>query len=270
MGPWCLAVFILFFSSCALAGQREAPILAIIDFFPFGYAIEDGPPQGLVFDLEKEIEQLAQLEIDARLMSVPRALRSASIGQNDLLFSYRDDVMVPNVIWLGNLGCLVPLAVHRKDSGIRTLDDLAGKKVGFVGLGYFDTRRRLDWAIEPKRLNNNFIMLKMLVRGRVDVIVVNNAVLNAFLNQPRVLPDLPPDWTEQLAQPLVLDMFETHLSMSRDSRFTHLVPVLRQAITRGREEGRFSRIFKKWGSHYGGHCFTQQQLRTHQWLKQSH
>ena len=241
--------------------------MAIIDFYPFGYVADDQKPRGMVFEIAEIIEQLSGVTIDTRLMSVPRALRSASVGQNDLLFSYKDEVMVPNVIWLGNIGCLVPLLVHRKDSGIRTLADLAGKRVGYVGLGYFDTRRKNDWAILPKPLNNNFLMLKMLQRGRVDAIVINNAVLNAFLFfKPEILPELEPGWEDMLAQPLVLDMFETHLSMSRDSSYKHLIPALRRAIVKGRTEGRFEKIFIKWGSQNGGHCYNKQQLKYHRWL----
>jgi len=255
------------FSLRLAATERHEPILAVIDFFPFGYSLDDSIPRGMVFDIEKALEKVSPLKIDARLMSVARALRSASIGQNDLLFSYKDDQMVPNVTWLGNVGCLTPLVVPHKDSGIETLDDLAGKRVGFVSLGYFDVKMKFRWPIEPVFLNDNFIMLKMLLRGRLDAIIVNDGVLNAYLANQAILDELPPAWPKQLAQPLALTTYETHLSMSKDSKFQALIPQFKQAIIEARQQGRFKTIFQKYGSKLGGHCFTDEERKSHQWLE---
>ncbi len=262
--------FALFFvANCVIADESEAPILAIIDFFPFGFVLEGQKPQGMVFEIEHALEQLSGLPIDARLMSLPRALRSISVGQNDLLFSYKDDVMVPNVIWLGNLGCLVPLVVSHIDGGIKKLDDLKGKRVGYVGLAFFDSKQRQDWDLTLVKLNDNFIMLKMFLRGRIDAIIINNIVLNAFLANPHVLQELPQGWHKKLAQPLALTIYETHLSMSKSSKFQHMIPALKSAIIKGRKLGKFKRIFNQWGSKLGGHCFNRQELKVHQWLNKS-
>ena len=260
-------IFVVLFSLQLSATEREEPILAVIDFFPFGYSLEDNIPRGMVFDIAKELEHVSSLKIDARLMSVARALRSASIGQNDLLFSYKDDQMVPNVTWLGNLGCLTPLVVPHKDSGIEKLEDLAGKRVGFVSLGYFDVKMKSRWPLKPVFLNDNFIMLKMLLRGRLDAIILNDGVLNAYLANQAVLDELPKFWPKQLGQPLALTTYETHLSMSKDSTFQRLIPQFKQAIIDARHQGRFKTIFQKYGSTLGGHCFTDKERKSHQWLQ---
>jgi len=249
------------------ATERQDPVLAVIDFYPFGYLLDDNIPRGMVFDIEAVLEEVSSLKIDAKLMSTPRALRSASNGQNDLLFSYKDDEMVPNVTWLGNVGCLTPLVVPHKDSGINKLSDLAGKRVGFVGLGYFDVKVKSRWPIKPVVLNNNFIMLKMLLRGRLDAIIVNDGVLNAFLANQDILEELPTSWPLQLSQPLPLETYETHLSMSKDSKFRALIPQFKNAILNARQQGRFKTIFQKYGSKLGGHCFTDAERKSHQWLE---
>jgi len=267
MARYVTVFFLLLFSQSLLANERQDPVLAVIDFYPFGYLLDDNIARGMVFDIEAVLEEVSTLNIDAKLMSTPRALRSASNGQIDLLFSYKDDEMVPNVTWLGNVGCLTPLVVPLKDSNIKTLSDLAGKRVGFVGLGYFDIKMKSRWPIKPVILNNNFIMLKMLLRGRLDAIIVNNGVLNAFLANQDILEDLPESWPLQLSQPLPLDTYETHLSMSKDSNFQALIPQLKSAIVKARQQGRFRDIFQKYGSKLGGHCFTNEERKLHQWLK---
>jgi len=154
------------------ATERKAPILAVIDFYPFGYwskneGSKEKEAKGMAFDIADIIEKYSGITIDAHLMSTPRAIRSASIGQNDLLFSYKDDLMVPNVTWLGNVGCLVPLIVPRIGSGITTLDDLnKNKKIGFVRLGCFDVSRKERSYIKSVPLNDNFLMVKMLIRKK--------------------------------------------------------------------------------------------------------
>jgi ABC-type amino acid transport substrate-binding protein len=248
MARHTIVVFFLLFSIQLFATERQNPVLAVIDFYPFGYSLDDNIPRGMVFDIEAVLEEFSDINIDAKLMSVPRALRSASNGQNDLLFSYKDNEMVPNVTWLGNVGCLTPLVVPHKNSGINELTDLAGKRVGFVGLGYFDIKMKSRWPIKPVVLNNNFIMLKMLLRGRLDAIIVNNGVLNAFLSNQAILEELPASWPQQLSQPLPLDTYETHLSMSKDSKFQVLIPQLKSAIVNASKQGRFKEIFQKYGS----------------------
>jgi len=250
-----LCILLIYATTLPLSGvlnasERKDPILAVIDFYPFGYrsksgVSEENEAKGMAFDIAEVIEKYSGITIDARLMSTPRAIRSASVGQNDLLFSYKDDLMVPNVTWLGNVGCLVPLIVPRIGSGITTLDDLnKNKKIGFVRLGYFDVNRKERSRINPVPLNDNFLMVKMLIRKRIDAIVINNAVLNAFLSNPGIIEDLPKQWPLDLSNPIPLKQFETHISMSNDSPFFHLVPQIKKAIIAARADQQFNRIFK--------------------------
>jgi len=251
----------------AYAAERTRPVFAIIDFFPFGYLSSEQNAEGMAFDIEKVLEKYSGIDIDGRLMSTPRALRSASVGQTDLLFSYKDDDMVPNVTWLGNVGCLVPLVVPRKGSGITSLADLnKRKRIGFVGLGYFDINRRHQWDLEPVVLNNNFLMVNMLSRGRVDAIIVNDAVLNAFTTRTDLIENVPEDWISNVAEPIHLASFETHISISNDSPFISLVPTLKKAIKKARKAGEFIKVFKKYGSPMGGYCYNSQELIEKQWL----
>jgi hypothetical protein len=61
------------------------------------------------------------------------------------------------------------------------------------------------------------------------------------------LRELPQGWHKKLAQPLALTIFETHLSISKKSRFQHMIPALKSAIIEGRKLGKFKRIFNHWG-----------------------
>ena len=106
----------------------------------------------------------------------------------------------------------------------------------------------------------------MLIRKRIDAIVINNAVLNALLSNPDIIEDLPLQWPLDLSEPIALKQFETHISISNDSPFLHLVPQLKEAIIAARADHQFSRIFKNYGSARGGHCYSQKEIDENSWL----
>ena len=106
----------------------------------------------------------------------------------------------------------------------------------------------------------------MLIRKRIDAIVINNAVLNAFLSNPGIIEDLPKQWPLDLSNPIPLKQFETHISISNDSPFLYLVPQLKEAIIAARLDHEWSRIFKKYGSTRGGHCYSKKEIDENLWL----
>ncbi len=54
--------------------------------------------------------------------------------------------------------------------------------------------------------------------------------------------------------------------MSNGSPFFHLVPQLKEAIIAARADQQFNRIFKKYGSIRGGHCYSQKEIDENTWL----
>lgn len=266
MRAFSLAIGLLTFF-CFQPVQASSPVFAIIDFFPFGYT-DQGKQVGLAYDAIAEVERISGIDIEPKLMSVPRALRDVSLGKVDMLFSYKDPKMVPNVTFLGNIGCLTSLIVPRKDSGITAYDDMHGKRIGFVGLGYFDVRKRDVWNIQPVVVNDNFIMLNMLIRGRIDAMIVNDAVLNSLIHLKEKVNPVEEKWVHLLGSPLPLDTFETHFSMNNNSTQQHLAPKIEQAIKTAQEQGVLKRIFQNYGSPLGGKCFSQKEIESRQWLPQ--
>lgn len=253
---------LLFFLGMPVRAEIEtsSPVFAIIDFFPFGYS-RDGEAVGLAYDAIEAVKSHSGVEITPKLMSVPRALRDVSHGKVDMLFSYKDPVMVPNVTFIGNIGCLTSLIIPGKDSGIKDYEDMHGKKVGFVGLGYFDVRKRDTWDIKPVVVNDNFIMLNMLIRGRIDAMIANDAVLNALIHFQERLDTIEKQWVSLLGEPLPLDTFETHFSMFNDSKHRHLIPKITAAIKAKHQDGTLKQIFKNYGSPVGGSVFHRKRFR---------
>ena len=78
---------------------------------------------------------------------------------------------------------------------------------------------------------SNEAMLKMLVRGRLDGIVINDAVFNAYKHGLNKKIELPAGWQNLVGTGFSVETMETHLSMSNDSAYIHLKPSIKKAIS---------------------------------------
>ncbi len=239
--------FLTLIASFQVASAQAAKV-AIIDFFPFGYADSTGNPTGMFVDMLKVIQQKVGIPLQPVLLPVPRAIRAVSSGQLDMLISYKDPIMVPNVDFVGNVGCLSSLLVPSHDVNINRLEDLSGKKVGFITGGYFHKRFSEGYGIIPMQVPSNESMMRMLIRNRVDVIVINSAVLNAYLNDQNTWIKLVTDWKNKIGNSVILESMETHLSISKKSPYQRMAKKFTAAINEAYVQGKFSDIYTKYGA----------------------
>ncbi|RED45766.1 substrate-binding periplasmic protein [Aestuariispira insulae] len=235
------------------AKADNAPTLAVIDFFPFGYRDQSGTPKGMFFDMTEAIANDSGIKIDARLMPVPRALRDASNGQVDMLISYKDPLMVPNVVFIGNVGCLTANVIPARNSDIKSMEDLSNRRIGTISGGYFQKRFRDKIAYQEVSVPSNQAMLKMLVRQRLDGFVINSAVYDAFYFFESPV-DLPKNWRDHVAEPIRIDILETHLSIAMNSPALEQASKITTSINRLRQNGTMADIFARYGSRDRGNC----------------
>lgn len=121
-------------------------------------------------------------------------------------------------------------------------------KVGYITGGYFDKRFSKDLDIQPVEVPSNEAMLMMLLRGRLDAFVINDAVFNAYLAGLNPKIELPKDWHKQVGDGFAIEMMETHLSMSDESEYKDLKPRLRRAISKLFHQRKFKPIYDKYNS----------------------
>ena len=242
-----LYFLMLLFISCQ-AGAVQTAKVAIIDFFPFGYADTNGKPTGMFVDMLKVIQQKVGIPLQPILLPVPRAIRAVSSGELDMLISYKDPIMVPNVKFVGNIGCLSSLLVPSHNINMSRLEDLNNKTVGFITGGYFHKRFSENYGIIPMQVPSNESMMRMLIRGRVDVIVINSAVLNAYLNDKIKWVKLAEGWKQKIGHPVKLESMETHLSISMKSPYQSMSKIFTQAINEAYLQGKFNSIYTKYGA----------------------
>lgn len=239
----------------ANAEEHEGTLRAgILDFYPFGYEDQNQQTQGLSVDLFETILEYAGLSLESELLPVARALSAAQRGEVDLLYSYKAEDMISGVEFLGKVGCLTSMVVPRSDVTITSLEDLSDLRVGFIAAGYFAVRFAATYPMTGVPLPSNETMLRMLVRGNVDAIVLNDGVLFSYFQRDRTDAKLPENWRDFIGMPLILETLETHISISKSSPKYHHRDALRRAVERVASEGLVEEIYRRYGVPHGGTC----------------
>lgn len=226
----------------------------VLDFYPFGY---DGPGDevlGLSVDLFEIVLERSGMNLQAELLPVPRALSAAARGEVDLLYSYKAEDMIAGVDFLGNVGCLTSLIVPRAGVEITSLDEMGDLRIGYVAAGYFAIRFVPRYPMIGFPLPSNETMFRMLVRGKVDAIVVNDGVLFSYLQRNPEEAKLPADWQQLIGKPFVLETLETHISISENSPLYIHRDRLQSAILETAAAGEVAQIYREWGVPHGGSC----------------
>lgn len=227
---------------------------SVLDFFPFGYRDKAGRVAGLSVDLFNAIGKTGGFVVKSHLLPVPRALSATTFGEVDILYSYRDEEMIKGVEFLGNVGCLTSLVVPRVGIAFNRLEDMNGRRIGFINAGYFAIRFAPEYDLVPFPLPSNETMLRMLVHGRLDGVVVNDAVLFAYLQRDPADARLPQNWQAAIGKPMILETLETHISISMKSpRFASRERIA-TAIEALRKSGEVAAAYRKYGLHHGGSC----------------
>ncbi len=243
-----LLKLVIIYICCITNLFAQTAKVAIIDFFPFGYTDHNGNATGMFIDMLEIIQTNIGTPLQPVLLPVPRALRAVTSGEIDMLISYKDPIMAPNVKFVGNVGCLSSLLVPNHKIIINGLRDLKNKRVGFITGGYFHKRFSHNYGLIPMQVPSNESMVRMLIRDRLDVIVINSAVLNAYLNDRNPKLELSKDWRNKIGQPHTLETMETHLSISNLSPHIGLAGKLTNAINNAFEQGLFNRVYQKYGA----------------------
>lgn len=252
----CLLLSLLAFATSPALADSEGPRFGIVNWFPFGW-VEDGQPQGMFVDMAAAIDRALGLEERIVIAPVPRVFRSMQEGEFDFTISYRDQVMMSEVEYLSDIGCLRSLIVSRQTRPALKLDDLNGMRVAYPGGGYFVARFLPDLELDGVEVARTDIMFRMMLRGRLDAFVINDAIWQSYR------ADLNPDFSvpsgrwNEFAEPYILETMPLAISMSKATAHRELGERIKSLMQSPAFRQELQSIYNKYQLPHGLACINQ-------------
>lgn len=180
----------------------------VLDFPPIGYRDENNEPAG--FDVEYCADLAKVLGVEHEILEVTWAERLPAIVNNraDVIFGGTSDTMER----AQTIGFTVPYAVYLqqaiigKDSGIRTWDDLADKRVGaavstYPEIEFLRIAKERGWDEDnyTSYQSENEVFLAV-AQGKVDAGLTTNTAIKPVVEQydnlaPGPIMPIVPDYT---------------------------------------------------------------------------
>ena len=247
---------LLISASSAHSKDASSPLrMGIFGFFPWATEDSHGNMQGVTYEIAEMMRQELNAPMEIRLQSVARAFRDLEQGDIDLIFAYKDPVMLPSVSFMSTVGCLTPQLFTLKDSGISSLESAKGKRIGVAGGGYFVIHHGGKYGFEEIAVNSMGAMIKMMLRGRLDGFVANDGAIKAYQAFPHLSgEELPANWGDKIVPKISFPQIEVALGISKKSPNLHRKDQIDRAVRKATEKGLFRQTFVRWSDQNGWDC----------------
>jgi len=179
----------------------------VLDFPPIGYRDANNEPAGYDVDMCKDLAKV--LGVDLKLLPVTWSERLPLIVTNraDVVIGSTSDALeraktvgfsIPYVIFFAQ-------AIVNKDAGVKTFDDLAGKRVA-AGLGtveeaaYLEIAKKRGWEKDYQAYQSQNEVVLAVAQGKADVGITTNTAVRPIVQQYDTIeagPRMP--WTPDYA-----------------------------------------------------------------------
>jgi hypothetical protein len=242
------SLFFFFLTSIAHSdNSTDKPTVALFVSYPETFKGKDGTFQGTAVDIVKTLEEGLGQEIGIKYTSWPRIMEYLGTNDYDLTFLFNVPTFKNRVHFLGKIGCFADIIVPRKGLQISDISSLSGKTVAFMQKGAF-AQQYLDTKLfHTIPTSQSEKMIRLLVNDRVDAIVIHSGQYHRLINAAEGRQFYPENWRSKLGEPFVHKLYEVQVTLSKQSKFQHLIPVLKETIIQQREKGLFDQAQKNWG-----------------------
>ena len=220
------------------AGLGTKMIADVIDIAPWGLAGSNGQPKGVYTDIFKRLSERSGCLLEPRLTPIPRAVLEVSRGTASATIMLDRVDLNKNAVTIGEVAALRIEVWLPPGSPARSLEDLSGKRVGYLrGPSYHEGFDR-DSNIVKHQVTSPRQQLEMLSKGRLDGAI---GVRENFIAAATQMGILPTDFS----QPIVLGKRTVKLWITPGLRDTPCAEQLRQSLKEMRRNGEISRLISE-------------------------
>lgn len=153
-----------------LAAYADSLNIATVDMSPYGY-VKDGCPSGMVFEMGNAIAEKAGFSRNNEIVSLGAAIRKLESGAADMVITFPSkemDAVGSRVTVVSLPGAVVMV---RADTVLRSLRDLAGKRVATVRGAVYDKGQLHKAGLASIPAEDCAQALKLLLSQRVDGVI---------------------------------------------------------------------------------------------------
>lgn len=238
----------------AKQAQRERPRVALLNTFPYYFIDKYGTAKGFMTELAELVFTGINIGYDASPMPLGRVIRQSAAGIQDMAILYRLPEMFPDLEFFATVGCLEIILVPLKKSGIKGLDDIAGKRIAYMQGGRFDRVFASKVDIIGMPIANVRNIFAMAVISQVDAVVFNNMAFESSKTFPQRATGVYGNIWGEFAAPIALLEVELSFVVSRKSAFRSRVPEIEAFVLSAWGQRKIKTLFRKYGVETGGKC----------------
>ena len=230
------------------------PVFALFDFHPFGRRLPSGERQGIFAESIAYIEKESGVDMEVRMLPISRTLKAMSEKSAQVTITASVSNLLDDTVSLGVIGCSRIIIQTSAASGIRTLEDLSNKDIGFVSGGFLDRLYSKKFDLNPVRARSSQSLVAMLGRGRLDGVFASDVVIDNYIYAESGMSFVGPNWQNKLGARVEVRKAPAHVRAVKNALNQSVLKRLRFAVQKGIKEGIFSAIYGKYGVQTRGKC----------------
>jgi len=233
------------------ASEDYSPKFAAMDWSPFGWSDEQGS-QGLFVEIFNLINEISGMKGTITLMPPARIAHGLDHGLFDYAISYRDPSVFGDLHYLEDIGCFRNLVVSLDGRPVRKLADLHELRVAFsaespFSIKYAPLLESMNIHIKSFKVPKSETIFTMLIRGRVNAVVVNEALLFSHYDGSLYKKSEKTYSSQKFATPLLLERVPISLIESKLLKSHRYHKTLQQVISGSEFRQGLKQLYKRYG-----------------------
>ncbi|WP_291831830.1 ABC transporter substrate-binding protein [Marinobacter sp.] len=163
----------------ALSGQNasagQAALFVVPDVWPWGFRDDQGELQGSVIELVNRLSDLSGVPVRVQLLPLRRVIMDVTRGRGQFAFLFQSPDLDESTIPVETVLQINLMLMAMRDTDFPlTLEDLAGKRVGYVRGTYLGESFKADDAVLKVPVYDIRQAIDMLMLGRISAVLASD------------------------------------------------------------------------------------------------
>ncbi len=169
-------IILSFFFNSIIANARDELKAGVFNIIPYGY-LENGKITGITSEIIDELESSINSKISKHIFPYKRMVTSLESGQIDFAIFFYSDYSASISERIIPLYSLDTIAIAKKDISLKNVSDLTKYKLVTPRGVRYNAGLIKDRQLNIRLVDDYSNAIKMLLRGRVDVIIAPEKIL---------------------------------------------------------------------------------------------